>query len=101
MKLVVSNQRFELGVRISPLIKKVKAFLDKTKPGTLFHNEQIAGAVGCNISSLRTNDNPAFLRDYYAVVRQKKYWGSVKTIRELRRQEDAQHKRSRRKAEQE
>lgn len=84
MKLFLSGKKFETGAKDSPNDAKVKALLDKAKPGELFTSYQVSQMVKCHIASLRMN-SPTF-NSYAHVTGQKKFWGRPATIKQLRKE---------------
>lgn len=80
MKLFVSGQKFKAR-EAPPVIRKIKTFLDKAKPGEMFFTWQLAGITGCSEEPLRSRNH--HLTGYYHVYKNKKYWGAPATIRQL------------------
>lgn len=98
MKLFVSGQKTGLDlVGLSPLMKKVKNFLDKSKDGELFTVLQIAAALGYRSDSI-SNESPT-LRNYWHVAMgsgvRRKYWGKPATVAQLKRETSNESQRRR------
>lgn len=83
MKLFISSQQFKTK-RDSPVISRVKKFLDESKDGELFSTEQLSIYVPIAITSLRCHN--VVMRGYFHVVQNKKYWGKVATINQLKKE---------------
>jgi hypothetical protein len=83
VKLVISGQQFKTK-RDSPIISRVKKFLDESKDGELFSTEQLSIYVPIAISNLRGHN--ITMGGYFHIVRQKKYWGKVATINQLKKE---------------
>lgn len=83
MKLFISGQQFKPKTE-PPIITKVKKFLDESKDGELFSTEQVSMAVPIALTQLRCNNT--VLGGYFHVVQNKKYWGKVATINQLKKE---------------
>lgn len=83
MKLFISGQQFKTK-RDSPVISRVKKFLDESKDGELFSTEQLSIYVPIAITNLRCHN--IAMRGYFHVVQHKKYWGKVATINQLKKE---------------
>ena len=83
MKLFISGQQFKPKTE-PPIITKVKKFLDESKDGELFSTEQVSIAIPIAITNLRCHN--IAMREYFHVVRHKKYWGKVATIKQLKKE---------------
>lgn len=84
MKLFMSNRAFTIE-KEPPTVRRVKAFLDKTKRGELLDTFQVATAIGCACDTLGRTSRK-FFDGYFKVWKQKKYWGKKATITQFKKE---------------
>ena len=85
------------GGPLTPAMKKVRDFLEKSEDGELWDNYNMAVVIGCSIGTLQNGRTSHLLSDNCVLAklsingasRNKVLWGSVATIRAYHEQEKA------------
>jgi hypothetical protein len=85
-QLTLNGQKFELHPEPASFAR-IRAFLDKHTPGDVLTTDQMATKAGITASTLRSSGNATAeaLKDYREKVGRTLLWGSLTTIKELRR----------------
>lgn len=70
--------------KLPPSVQKIIALLDKLPSGELLTTAELTGRLG--LAASFPKGSPVLAENYYHVVDHKAFWGSCKSIAELRKQ---------------
>ena len=70
----------------SPTLMKLIKYLDSCPPDEIFEHGDVARKLGLHASYIKDNVRMKELADYTAIAGQRRYVGSPRAIRELKRQ---------------
>ena len=84
MKFFMSGQKFVIDKE--PIsVTRVKAFLDKAKPGELFTAAQLSVAARVHLSQI-TCLASTYTPEYYTQVKHKNFFGNPATIKQFKKE---------------
>jgi len=72
----------------SPLLRRIKAFLDAAPPDELFTPQNLARRVGCCDDRIAHYTSSPELHGYSLPFGNRRYWGKPCAVAELRRQKE-------------
>jgi len=72
----------------SPLLRRIKAFLDAAPPDDLFTMQKLARLIPCCDSRIAHYTSSPELQGYSLPFGNRRYWGNPHAVAELRRQKE-------------